>query len=240
MGSVINSMLFVVGMGMTGLSTGVLKMASEGENDDKAASKSLNWMKLLVLLSFILMVLYFPVTLIWLGIIPFAYRFHALAVLLTAWLVYTVRRKHGLRDLGFRCDNLKGSLFWNGILCAAGGCIMYLTYLAGYLRTSPIAVWLPFYIIYVFILVPIQELIFRSILFAEMKKINISDYRWLIAISTVSFCFLHIIYKHPTILGITFCSGLMWGIIYNRYPNIWGVSMSHAVLGSMAIAFGLI
>jgi membrane protease YdiL (CAAX protease family) len=240
MGSVIKSMLQVVGMEMADFSTCVLKMTNIEQSDDKAASISLNRTELIALSSFMLTVLYFPVTLIWLGIIPFSYRFHALAILLTAWLVYTVMRKHGLRDLGFRCDNLKGSLFWNCILCAVGGCVIYVTYLAGYLRTSPIAIWPSSYIIYVFILVPIQELVFRSILFAEMKKINISDYRWLIAVSTVSFCFLHIIYKHPIILVITFCSGLIWGIIYNRYPNIWGVTMSHALLGSMAIAFGLI
>jgi len=216
----------------------VTKRVNAEENGLKAVLP-LNWKKLISFLSFMLAVLYFPVTLIWLGIIPFAYRFHVSAIFLTAWLAFTIRKKHGLRDLGFRCDNLKDSLFWNGILCAAGGCVLYLTYLAGYLRIS-IIIWPPIYIIYIFILVPVQELVFRSILFAEMKKIPTLDYRWIIAISTVSFCFFHIIYKHPVALGITFCSGLVWGIIYNRYPNIWGVSLSHAVLGSLAITFSLI
>jgi len=197
-------------------------------------------LSILALLSFMIMVFFFPVSLIRLGIIPFADRFRVSAIILTSWLVYTIWRKHGWKDLGFRCDNLKGSLFWNSIFCAAGGAVMLLSYLAGYIHISLAAMMPTTYLLYVFFFAPVQELVFRGILFADMKKRNVSDYRWLIAVSTISFCYLHIIYKHPAILGVTLISGLVWSTIYNRYPNIWGVSISHAVLGSLAIVFGLI
>jgi len=34
--------------------------------------------------------------------------------------------------------------------------------------------------------------------------------------------------------------GLIWSIIYHKYPNFWGVTLSHAMLGTAAFALGVI
>jgi membrane protease YdiL (CAAX protease family) len=34
--------------------------------------------------------------------------------------------------------------------------------------------------------------------------------------------------------------GIVWGMIYYKHPNFWGVTISHAVLGIVSIATGLI
>ena len=34
--------------------------------------------------------------------------------------------------------------------------------------------------------------------------------------------------------------GLVWGALYRRYPNLWGVILSHAVLGLISILVGVI
>jgi hypothetical protein len=39
---------------------------------------------------------------------------------------------------------------------------------------------------------------------------------------------------------LTLFMGIVWRVIYYRYPNFWGVTFSHALLGTAAIAVGLI
>lgn len=183
---------------------------------------------------------YTPVILIWSGAIPFEYRFHASLALLAVFILYSVLRNHGFRELGFRADNLKNSLLWNLIFCMAGSICLYATYKAGILRAKNDHLLPYIYVAYILILSPVQEVVFRGILFAEMKRIRIMDHRLVLFISTLSFCFLHIIYRHPPMLIITFVSGLVWGLIYTKWPNIWGVSLSHSLLGALAIFLGVI
>lgn len=183
---------------------------------------------------------YVPVVLIWLGVIPFRFRFHASIILLAVFIIFSFLRRHGFKELGFRYDNLKESVFCNLLFCLAGSVGLYLTYKAGYLRSRNDHLLPYIYFIYIVFLSPVQEIVFRGILFAELKKIRIYDSRWIIIISTFSFCFLHLIYRHPPMLFITFVSGLVWSLIYTKWPNVWGVSISHSLLGALAIFLGVI
>lgn len=194
-----------------------------------------------VFLTVLVAAFYIPVTLIWSGIIPFQYRFHLSAMFIVFVLVFCAMRQHGLRDLGFRYDNLGGSLFWNGIFCLIGGVVLFLLYKAGYQKSPYRTVSQHCYLAYIFLLAPAQEFFFRGVLFAEIKKTMLNASRWaLLLITSVSFCFLHVIYGHLPMVIITFCAAILWGIIYDRHPNIWGVSISHSLLGIIAIAFGII
>jgi hypothetical protein len=68
--------------------------------------------------------------------------------------------------------------------------------------------------------------------------------RWILLLSSLSFCFLHIIYRHPPLLiiafTIAFTSGLAWSAIFTKWPNIWSITLSHALLGALAISLGAI
>jgi len=192
-------------------------------------------------LLFVLVCAFFvPSTLIWVEIIPFEYRFYAFFCVLTGFSLYCLRRRYSLHELGFRADNLRSSLTWNLLFCALGAVGLYATHTAGILRPSSPTYLPSMYILYIVFLSPIQEVVFRGILFAEMKRIGLADHRWMILISTFSFCFLHIIYNHPPLLIITFASGLAWGIIFAKRPNIWGISLSHSLLGTLAMFLGVI
>jgi len=113
-------------------------------------------------------------------------------------------------------------------------------YDAGLVGTTTIRFWPLFFIIYILILTPAQEFFFRSLLFAEMGNFRYKRQWSIIVLSAVSFCFLHIIYQQPIMLLATVFMGLIWSIIYYKYPNFWGVTLSHAVLGTAAFALGLI
>lgn len=187
----------------------------------------------------LLVTFYVPVTLIWTGILPFEYRFHALFFILAGFIAYCFLKRYSFHELGFRTDNLSSSLLWNLLFSAIGVLILYCGYKTGLFKNhSP--TYLPtLYIFYIFFLGPVQELLFRGVLFAEMKRIKILNSKWILFISSCSFCFLHIIYNHPPLLIISLISGLIWGTIFIKSPNIWGISISHSLLGAVAMFLGI-
>ena len=190
--------------------------------------------------AFLLVSFYLPVVLLWIGIIPFRYRFMVICGALAAMIAYTVFRKLRWHDLGFRCDTLTRSFFWNiGVSLLFLG-LLYLMHSTGLIKKETTPFWPAFFIVYILVLSPAQEFFFRSILFAELTRMRPGAPGLIILISSLSFCFLHIIYQRPLMMLITLLMGIVWGVIYYRYPNFWGVTFSHAVLGTAAIAIGLI
>jgi membrane protease YdiL (CAAX protease family) len=189
---------------------------------------------------FAFLVFYLPVILIWINIIPFEFRFHILVAMAVIMTIYSFAVKQSLHDLGFRIDTLKASLLWNGGLSAFFVVLMYSLYMAGLIREPTVPSWTLFYLFYVFISSPAQEFIYRSVMFAELERANIKQPFPRIAISAVTFCFLHVIYNDWITLAVALFMGVIWGFIYNKKPIFWGVTISHAILGVVSIATGLI
>ena len=192
-------------------------------------------------LFFMLFMCQAPVVLIWLKIIPFEYRFHALFIALAGLVYFCFSRRYRLAELGVRTDTLKNALELNLWFCAIGGMILYLSLKAGVLIPRDHNASVPHtYVTYIFFLGPVQELFFRSILYAEMQRGQFYSNRLFLCISTLSFAFLHVIYGHPQMLVIALVSGLVWGILYIKQPNISGVALSHSFLGALSMIFEII
>lgn len=183
---------------------------------------------------------YLPVFLLWTGIIPFRFRFTVTFCAVIGMISYTLVRKLDWTGLGFRRDTLKRSLLWNCGTTFLFLVILFFLQSSGLIVKGTTPFWPVFYIVYILVLSPVQEFFFRSILFAELKLIRPRSPWFIIMLSSLSFCFLHIIYRCPFTMFATLFMGIVWGIIYYRYPNFWGVTFSHAVLGAAAIAVGLI
>jgi hypothetical protein len=191
-------------------------------------------------LIFLFLTFFVPTALIWLEIIPFKYRFHAFFFVLTGFFFYSLLRRYSFYELGFRTDNLSNALQGNLLFSAVGALGLYVTCKVGLVKPRD-ATYLPYaYAAYIFLIGPVQEVVFRGILFAEMKRLQVLDLRWILTVSTLPFCFLHIIYRQPSLLLITFVSGVVWGVIFRKWPNIWGISLSHSLLGSLAMFLGII
>ena len=183
---------------------------------------------------------YLPVILIWLDIIPFSFRFWLLLIMTCVVFLYQVVRKRTLKELGFRRDTLKDSLLWNGIFSFILAAIILILYLAQLIREPTTPQWQWFFVFYIFISSPSQEFLYRSSVFAEMNTRRILNPYTQIAISSVTYSFLHIIYNDIITLLVTLFAGIIWGVIYYKRPNFWGVALSHAVLGVISILVGLI
>jgi CAAX protease family protein len=181
-----------------------------------------------------------PPLLIYVGIIPFAYRFHVLVAVAAALALVALRKNIPLRELGLRTDNLKPALLANALLSLVLGGATLWVFSQGLIRepTAPNLWWFaPFYVL---VSCPAQEFSCRGFLFAEMNRRGITGAAAQIAISSVAYAFLHIIYNDwLTVLAPLFI-GVIWGVIYRLYPNLWGVIFSHAVLGLISIIVGLV
>lgn len=155
-------------------------------------------------------------------------------------IAYDWRRGLSLKELGFRTDTLKGSLFLNALVSLPLVSIMLLSFDAGVIREPTPPAWGLFFAHYVFISGPSQEFLFRSNLFALMRRSNINGPVLQVVVSAVTFSFMHAFYKDWPTLIVTLAIGLMWGAIYYRYPNFWGVALSHALLGVVAVKVGVV
>lgn len=97
-----------------------------------------------------------------------------------------------------------------------------------------------FFVFYVFISSPAQEFIYRSVVFALMNRAGIVGAVPQVLISAITFSFLHCIYRDCATMVVTLFIGIVWGVLYRRHPNIAGVTLSHAVLGIVSFATGIL
>ena len=209
-----------------------LEFKPQGEN--KSARARLSFAALLVL------VYGAPPLLIFTGAVPFGFRFPALLITTVIVLVYVLWEGHSLFSLGFRKDNLKGSLAMNGCITVVALLAMAALYFLDMIRIPTIPQWRWFFAFYVLLSCPAQEFLYRGALFAEMDRAGISSRVLRIAISSAAYCFLHIIYKDSITLGVSLFIGIIWGSAYSYSRNFWGVALSHCILGTASILVGLI
>jgi membrane protease YdiL (CAAX protease family) len=118
--------------------------------------------------------------------------------------------------------------------------VMFVSFNAGGTREPTPPAWGLFCAHDVFMSSPSQEFLFRSNLFALMRRGNIKGPVLQIIVSAVTFSFMHVFYKDLPTLIVTLAIGLLWGAIYYKYPNFWGVALSHALVGAVAVKVGVV
>jgi membrane protease YdiL (CAAX protease family) len=187
-----------------------------------------------------LVAFYVPPLLIYTGLIPFSQRFAVLVAVAGALALVALLRGTAPRDLGLRADNLRPALAVNAVLALVVGAGVLAAFWLGLIRRPRPIDWLWFAPFYVLVSCPAQEFACRGFLFAEMQRHGIVGAWPQIVISAVTYAFLHIVYGNWLSFLAPLCIGLAWGAIYRRYPNLWAVILSHAALGLLSIAAGLV
>lgn len=96
-----------------------------------------------------------------------------------------------------------------------------------------------FYVFYILISCPAQELLFRGILSCMLQELRL--HRALeLGVAAALFGYAHIIYGDRLTVVVMSIVGLFWYREYQRSSNLIGVTISHVVLGVMTIALGVI
>ena len=188
----------------------------------------------------VLAAFYLPPLLIYFGLIPFSYRHVVLVAVAAALAVLAVQQGTPARNLGLRRDNLKPALAVNAALALVVGSALLAAWWLGLMRQPRAVDWWWFAPFYVLVSCPAQEFACRGFLFAEMNRRGITGAGPQIAVSAVTYAFLHIVYEDWLAFLAPLVIGIAWGAVYRRWPNLWGVVVSHAILGMISILIGLV
>jgi membrane protease YdiL (CAAX protease family) len=183
----------------------------------------------------------FPALVFWASNSPHIVNYVIFGAIVALLLFYIRTCRFTLRELGIRRDTLKGNLLWSGLISLGLSALIYLIYLGQWFRQAQLILVTPaFLFFYILIASPAQEFVYRGLLFAEMKRRGLHQ-PWLqIMVSSFSFAFLHIFHYDYLTFFVTFIVGLAWSILYQKSPNLLGVTLSHLVLGILAILTHLV
>ena len=176
--------------------------------------------------------------LICIGVTPWSMKFAALVVGVVA--MYIVMRILGYThsDIGITQQRTIYSLrtvlpITIALIIAAG-----LFLLLEKPRFSPTE-GIGFYVFYVLISCPAQELLFCGILSRMLQELRLHRVLEL-GVAAALFGYVHIIYGDILTVVIMGIVGLFWYRAYQRSSNLIGVTISHVVLSVMTIALGII
>lgn len=190
--------------------------------------------------TFVFAIYLFPPVLVLAGVIPSRDRFALLSVVTIIAALYVWIRDDGLSALGFRTDTLRASVRYNlGIILAALVVIAAL-FFTGVLPLDSRPPWRWFLLFYLLVSCPAQEFLFRSVLFAEMGRAGFTRHSWQVGLSSILYCFPHVIYRSVITLCVVLVIGIAWSYGFSRHRNFWGVALSHCMLGAVSIISGLI
>lgn len=202
--------------------------------EGKLVSKEQHKVMLIVSLAYIL-----PVLVIYLGLVPFSWRFSILILAAVAILAIARLYRFSALELGFTQQHLGTSLKAIAIPTLASTLLMLIYYMMQGSRIDNSAYKWTFYLFFVGVSSPVQEFLYRGFLFSIFSRAKVSLWTQII-LSTFLYSFVHLIYQDlPTLLS-TFIFGMFWGYHYAKYRNLYSVIVSHSLLGAIAILIGLV
>jgi len=178
------------------------------------------------------------VLLIYLNIVPFNYRKYVLITVVFITILGIYSEKMTIYELGVRTDNLKGTFrpyFFFTFLS-----VVLIIWHARYSGKTPLEYWwqIP-YLQFAFIPTSIvQEFIYKGFFQTQYQKILKPIIS--ILISAIIFSFMHILWNSVEFMIMTLFGGLMWSLLWYRYPNLIWISISHSVLNFLINYFGYI
>jgi uncharacterized protein len=195
-------------------------------------SKEKQQVILIVSLGYIL-----PVLLVYYKLIPFSWRFYLLILAAIAILAITRLYKFSLVELGLTRQHLGISFKVIALPTFASVLLMLINYMVQGARIDNSTYKLGFYLFFATVSSPVQEFLYRGFLFAIFSKAKLAP--WLmILLSSLLYSFVHLIYQDAPTLLFTFITGVLWGLHYASYRNIYPIIFSHSVLGVVAIVVG--
>ena len=176
--------------------------------------------------------------LICIGVIPWNMKFVALVFGVVAMYIVMRILGHTHGDIGITRQrtiySLKTVLPITIVLVIAAGLFLLLEKP----RFSPTE-GVGFYMFYILISCPAQELLFRGILSRILQELRLRRSLEL-GVAAALFGYVHIIYGDMLTVVVMSIVGLFWYRAYQRSSNVIGVTISHVVLGVMTIAPGII
>ncbi len=178
-----------------------------------------------------------PVVLLLIKVIPFSDRFLVLAITGALIIGLALLNEISLADLGFNHQNLLPAIKDILPVTIISSVLMIAFYLNHGMRIDNTGIPWYFYVFYISLSSPLQEFLYRSYLFNRLAQIQLNQGS-IIIITAILYSFAHSIYQDlPTVL-LSLIIGLYWAYHYNRFKNFYSITLSHTILGIIAILTG--
>ncbi|MCA9353802.1 CPBP family intramembrane metalloprotease [Candidatus Nomurabacteria bacterium] len=195
------------------------------DNDQKFATETL--------LIFLL-----PVLLIYYGVISHTQRLPLLVLVVLSVFLIIKREKWKLEDMGIHLNKFGSGLFYYASFTAIGFLgLVYYSFLVN--KGSVPSFSINPYLLLSFIPISFfQEFLYRGFMMKMLSSV-FHERMTIVLINSALFTVLHIIYPLPLfMLPLAFISGLYFSVIYTYIPNLFLVSVSHAILNLVAVGLG--
>lgn len=158
------------------------------------------------------------------------WSFTAVGLALVVYAIFLARRRlHSLRDLGFRTDNLLAGLIPVGIgtVVAGAGLVAWAVVRGDAVWGQEVLLLLALYPVWAIV----QQLGFQGLLHRGLMVLLPSPALRVLG-TAAAFASVHV--GNHTLLALTFVAGVMWSLLYRRWPNLWLIAGSHTVLAALA------
>ena len=162
--------------------------------------------------------------------VPKRWSFLAMGIALVLYAVYLVRRHtDSWRALGFRTDTLRGGLVPTAVATAVGAAALVGVGLSEKRMSwgSEALLLLALYPVWALA----QQFAFQGILHRRLMALVRPTLLQIIA-TAAAFASVH--FGNRTLFGLTFAAGLVWSVLYRRWPNLWLLAASHSILAALA------
>jgi hypothetical protein len=162
--------------------------------------------------------------------IPKRWSFLVAGIAAGAYVIYVIRRRpHSWRELGFRRDTLVSGLLPIS-LCTALAAAALVAFAAAKHRL----VWQPAMLV-LLALYPVwalaQQFAFQGLLHRGLSVLVRSPLLQVL-LTALAFAAVHV--GSSLLLVLAFAAGIMWSILYRRWPNLWLLAASHSILAALA------
>ncbi|HSA34589.1 MAG TPA: CPBP family intramembrane metalloprotease [bacterium] len=174
----------------------------------------------------------------------FSRHFKEIMVFFVCWSAaagyYAHRSGFSWKEVGLTARELPRSFLFNLLVVAVAAGVIVL--LAGprlfeAQRMPRTTYWFPLF--YIFLSCPAQEFLYRGLLFGLMERAGLRHPALLILLTAATYASMHILFHKPLIVPLTFAIGIVWGTLYWRVRNLWGLIVAHIALGFLSMAAGL-
>ncbi|WP_287690459.1 CPBP family intramembrane glutamic endopeptidase [Microcystis sp. M015S2] len=178
-----------------------------------------------------------PVVLLLIKVIPFSDRFLVLAITGALIIGLALLNEISLADLGFNHQNLLPAIKDILPVTIISSVLMIAFYLNHGMRIDNTGIPWYFYVFYISLSSPLQEFLYRSYLFNRLAQIQLNQGS-IIIITAILYSFAHSIYQDLLTVLLSLIIGLYWAYHYNRFKNFYSITLSHTILGIIAILTG--
>lgn len=183
-------------------------------------------------------------SLLYFRLIPLGRPIPALILMAVAGLIY-LKRSQGF-DLrsAFSLRGFRAA--WPGMavrFILGGGLLTGLTLILApeifldFVSSRP-WLWALVMLLYPLLSVIPQGIIHRGFLFHRYEPL-FPDPEIMVLAGASAFCYMHILFRNPIALVLTFIGGLFFGIVYRRTRSILVSSIEHALFGNLIFTLGL-